>query len=148
MEDLLDRLHLQGLSLASVSKRSFAFLIDDMIVSFLVFVAFYSSFAQAKDMQEIIVVTNNLFFYIVLLKVIYHTFFVWQYGATMGKMIFKIKVVDEKTFLNLDFFHSLIRAIVRVFSEAIFYLGFLWGILNPYRQTWHDKACGSVVIDV
>ncbi len=148
MEDLFYRLNLQGLRLASVSKRAVAFFVDDLIVSLLVFVAFFDNFSKAKDIQEVLLLTNSLFFYIIVIKIIYHTFFVWQYGATMGKMLFKIKVVDEKTFLNLDFYHSFIRAVVRIFSEALFYLGFFWGVINPTKQTWHDKACGSVVIDV
>ncbi len=147
MEELFDRLNTQGLVLTSIPRRAFAFFIDDLIVSFLMFIAFYSSFANAKTVEEVVVITNNLFVYIVLLKIIYHTFFVWQYGATMGKMLFGMKVVDENNFYNLNFSKSLIRAVVRVFSEAVFYLGFLWGVLNPTRQTWHDKACGSIVID-
>ena len=147
MEELLDRIESEGLSIASISKRSYAFLVDDLIVSFLLFVAFYNSFANAKSMEEILVITNNLFLYIVFLKVVYHTFFVWQYGATMGKMLFNMKVVDQESFQKLSFSKSLTRAFVRFFSEALFYLGFLWGVLNPTKQTWHDKACGSIVID-
>ena len=148
MEELIDRLDAQSLKLTDIKRRSFAFFIDDIIVSFLVFMAFYNSFADAKDVEEIIVITNNLFIYIVAIKVIYHTFFVWQYGATMGKMLFKMRVVEQNSFYNLTFFNSLVRAVVRVVSEGVFYLGFLWGVLNPTKQTWHDKASGSIVIDV
>lgn len=148
MEELLDRLNAQSLRLTDIKRRSYAFFIDDIIVSFLVFMAFYNSFADAKDVEEVIVITNSLFIYIVAIKVIYHTFFVWQYGATMGKMLFKMRVVDQSSFYNLTFLHSLVRAVVRVVSEGVFYLGFLWGVLNPTKQTWHDRASGSIVIDV
>jgi len=148
LEELQDRLEAEGLKLTSIVKRSYAFFVDDLIVTFLLFVAFYNNFSSAKSVEEVIVLTNNLFVYIVFLKVVYHTFFVWQYGATMGKMLFGMRVVDEKSFQKLDFSKSLIRAVVRIFSEALFYLGFLWGVINPTRQTWHDKACGSIVIDV
>jgi len=147
VEDLIDRLNAQNLSLASIDKRIFAFFIDDIVVSFLVFLAFYNSFSSAKDMEEIISVTNSLFLYIVMIKVIYHTFFVWQYGATMGKILFKIVVVDANSFYKLSLFSSFIRAIVRVVSEGLFYLGFFWALINPTRQTWHDLASKSVVID-
>jgi len=148
VEELLDRLNAQSLRLTDIKRRSYAFFIDDIIVSFLVFMAFYNSFADAKDVEEVIVITNSLFIYIVAIKVIYHTFFVWQYGATMGKMLFKMRVVDQSSFYNLTFLHSLVRAVVRVVSEGVFYLGFLWGVLNPTKQTWHDRASGSIVIDV
>jgi len=90
---------------------------------------------------------NSLFPYIVLLKVLYQTFFVWQYGATLGKMAVKIKVVDEKSFDNLNLQYSFLRAVVRIVSESLFYLGFVWGILSPTKQTWHDKAAKSLVIN-
>ena len=147
MEDLIDRLNAQNLTLTSNQRRVLAFFIDDILVSFLVFMAFYNSFSNAKDMEEIISVANSLFLYIVMIKIIYHTFFVWQYGATMGKILFKMVVVDKDSFYKLSFVASLIRAVVRVVSEGLFYFGFFWAILNPTRQTWHDLACGSVVID-
>ena len=39
------------------------------------------------------------------------------------------------------------RAVFRVVSEMIFYLGFLWGMMDPLRQTWHDKTARTVVVD-
>ena len=147
-EKILDDLEREGLKLTSISKRSFAFFIDDLIVSLLVFVIFYDSIASAKSVEEIILLVNGAFLYIISIKIIYHTFFVWQYGATMGKMLFKMQVVDEKTFLKPDFLHSLIRAVVRIVSESLFYLGFLWGVFTKSRQTWHDKLAKTLVIDV
>jgi len=146
-EEILDKLQMEGLKLASVSKRTFAFIVDDLIVSMLVFIIFYDSIASANSPEEIINILNSAFGYIVLLKIIYHTFFVWQYGATMGKLLFKIQVVDEKSFLKPDLLKSFIRAVVRIVSESLFYLGFLWGVLNKTRQTWHDKAAKTLVID-
>lgn len=147
-EEILDNLERNRLKLAPISRRTYAFMIDDMIVSFLVFVIFYDSISSAKTVEEVIMLVNNAFGYIVAIKIIYHTFFVWQYGATMGKMLFKMRVVDEKNFLNLDFTRSLIRAVVRIVSESLFYLGFVWGVFTKTRQTWHDKLAKSLVIDV
>ncbi len=147
-EKILDNLERGGLKLTSISKRSFAFLIDDLIVSLLVFIIFYDSIASAKDVREIIFLVNNAFLHIISIKILYHTFFVWHYGATMGKMFFKMRVVDEKNFLKPDFFHSFLRAVVRIVSESLFYLGFLWGVFMETRQTWHDKLAKTLVIDV
>jgi len=146
-EEILDKLQRQGLKLASISRRTYAFMVDDLIVSFLVFVIFYDSISKSASAEEIITLLNNAFGYIVLLKIIYHTFFVWQYGATMGKMLFKIQVVEEDSFFKPDILRSLIRASVRIVSESLFYLGFLWGVLTKTRQTWHDKVAKTLVID-
>jgi len=147
-EKILDDLEREGLRLTSISKRSFAFLIDDLIVSLLVFVIFYDSIASSKNVEEVILLVNSAFLYIISIKILYHTFFVWQYGATMGKMLFKMQVVDEKTFFKPDFSHSFLRAVIRIVSESLFYLGFLWGVFTKTRQTWHDKLAKTLVIDV
>ena len=39
-----------------------------------------------------------------------------------------------------------IRAVVRLASEFVLYLGYLWMIWDPKRQTWHDKAVKSIVV--
>ena len=147
-EKILDDLEREGLRLTSISKRSFAFLIDDLIVSLLVFVIFYDSIASSKNVEEVILLVNSAFLYIISIKILYHTFFIWQYGATMGKMLFKMQVVDEKTFFKPDFSHSFLRAVIRIVSESLFYLGFLWGVFTKTRQTWHDKLAKTLVIDV
>jgi len=147
-EKILENLEREGIKLTSISRRAFAFLIDDLIVSSLVFIIFFDSISQAKSPEEIILLLNSFFGYIVIIKIIYHTFFVWQYGATMGKMLLKMQVVDESGVMRLDFTRSLIRAAVRIVSEGLFYLGFLWGVLSPTRQTWHDKLAKSLVVDV
>ncbi len=95
-----------------------------------------------------ILVINTSFYYVVLLKIIYQTFFVWQYGATPGKMFLKIQIIDRNIFEKPSFISALNRAVVRIFSEMFFYLGFIWAFLNPLKETWHDKLAKTLVIDV
>lgn len=144
IEKLLNREHLH---LASIAKRATAFFIDEMLLSFLLIIAMYDSFANAKSMEEIIVLTNTYVMQYIVMKIVYHTFFVMQYGATLGKLAVKIKVIDIQTLDNPNFAVSLNRAVFRIISEMIFYLGFLWGIFDPQRQTWHDKTAKTLVID-
>jgi uncharacterized RDD family membrane protein YckC len=69
----------------------------------------------------------------ILMKIAYQTFFVMQYGATLGKLAMKIRVIDIKTLDNPNFAVSLNRAIFRIISEMIFYLGFTWAAMDPAR---------------
>ncbi|HIO91169.1 MAG TPA: RDD family protein [Campylobacterales bacterium] len=147
-EQILDKLSMEGLNLSSISKRSFAYMIDEVIISIFIFVIFYEQMSNVVDENDIVNLTNRLFGYVIALKVIYHTFFIWQYGSTMGKMILKIKVVDIYTLDNLSFYRSFSRAMMRVISEGVFYLGYLWAVLTKTRQSWHDKFATSLVIDV
>lgn len=70
-----------------------------------------------------------------------------QYGATLGKLAMKIRVIEIKTLNNPNVLVALNRGIIRVISEMLLYLGFLWGILNPARQTWHDLSAKTLVVN-
>lgn len=74
-------------------------------------------------------------------------FFVMQYGATIGKIMMKIKVIEISTLDNPSWLSALNRGIFRVISEMFLYLGFLWGMMDPARQTWHDKTAKTLVVD-
>ena len=124
-----------------------AFFIDEMLLSFLLIIAMSDSFTNAKTVEEIIILTNNFMFEYILMKIIYQTFFVMQYGATLGKIAMKIRVIEIMTLQNPSFLCALNRAIFRVISEMFFYLGFLWGMMDPARQTWHDKTAKTLVVN-
>ncbi len=146
-ENIENILHREQLTLASISKRSLAFFIDEMLLSLLLIIALWDSFSGAKDINELIYVTNSFLLEYMFLKIIYQAFFTMQYGASIGKLLLKIKVIDIKTLSNPNVIVSLNRAIFRVISEMFFYLGFLWGMLQPSRQTLHDKTSRTLVIN-
>jgi len=146
-EELQERLHREGLVLADVKKRSLAFFIDEMLLSFLLIFALWDSFANAQNTEEIILLTNSFVFEYMMMKIIYQAFFVMQYGATLGKMAVKIHVIEVDTFGTPNVLVSLNRAIFRVISEMLFYLGFLWGMMNPSKQTWHDLTAKTLVVN-
>ena len=59
----------------------------------------------------------------------------------------KIRVIELRSVQKPTVISSLNRAVFRVVSELLFFLGFLWGLLNPERQTWHDKTARTLVVD-
>ena len=146
-EEIEKTLRRENLTLASISKRSTAFLIDEMLLSFLLIVALWDSFSNAATMEEIINLTNSFVLEYIALKIIYQAFFVMQYGATIGKLLLKIKVVEISTLSNPNVIQALNRASFRILSEMMFYLGFLWGMFDATRQTWHDKTAKTLVVN-
>ena len=146
-EEIERLLHREGLQLADIKKRSAAFVIDEFLLSFLLIFALWDSFAQAETTEAVIALTNSFVFEYMMMKIAYQTFFVMQYGATIGKLVMKIRVIEIKTLDNPNILVSLNRAIFRVISEMFFYLGFLWGMLNPNRQTWHDLTAKTLVVN-
>jgi len=146
-EEVENILHREELTLASIKKRSLAFFIDEMLLSFLLIVALWDSFTSAQTMEEIIVITNTFVLEYMAMKIFYQAFFIMHYGASLGKMAVKIRVIEIKTLDNPTVLSALNRAIFRIVSEMIFYLGFLWGMLNKTRQTWHDTTAKTLVVN-
>ena len=140
-------LHREGLTLASTKKRALAFFIDEMLLSLLLIFALWDAFTSAQTTEDVINLTNSFVFEYMVMKIIYQAFFVMQYGGTLGKLAMKIRIIEIQTFANPNVLVSLNRAIFRIISELIFYLGFLWGMLNPSRQAWHDLTAKTLVVN-
>lgn len=147
-EEIENLLYRENLTLASSQSRSMAFFIDELLLSFLLIIALWDSFSQATDTAQVISLTNQFVLEYIMMKVIYQAFFIMHYGASLGKILMKIRVIDIQTLDNPNVIVSLNRAVVRIFSESLFYLGFLWGMLNPNKQTWHDLSAKTLVINV
>jgi len=146
-EEIENILHNSDITLASIAKRSTAFFVDEMLLSFLLIIALWDSFATAKTVEDMINITNTFILEYLLMKIVYQAFFVYQYGATLGKIIMKIRVIEISTFQNPTLGSSINRAIFRIISETFFYLGFLWGFFDPAKQTLHDKTARTLVIN-
>ena len=84
---------------------------------------------------------------LIILKVVYQTFFVWYYGATIGKIITKIRVIDVNSWDRVSLFSSFLRSGGRIFSEMFFYVGFLIGFFNDGRKTFHDITGKTLVVN-
>ena len=150
-----------NLPIASMTKRITSFIIDDLVIMGLLIAIFYTQLLEiASHLPEIITEesiavfkaemnqfsVNNLLL-IIAIKVMYHTFFVWQNGMTLGKYFTKIKVLELSTMEHPTFSKALLRAVIRIISEAFFYLGFIFAFFLPLRQTLHDKISGCVVVN-
>ena len=146
-EEIEILLHREGLTLADTKKRALAFFIDEMLLSFLLIFSLWDSFSTAQTTEEIINLTNSFVLEYMMMKIIYQAFFVMQYGATLGKLALKIKIIEIRVVDNPNVIVALNRAIFRVISEMLFYFGFLWGMMNPNRQTWHDLTAKTLVVN-
>ena len=147
-ENIENILHREGITLASIKARSLAFFIDETLLSFLLIIALWGSFSEAKNIEEVIHLTNTFVFEYMAMKIFYQAFFTMKYGASIGKIIMKIRVVEVNTLQYPNVISSLNRAIFRIISEMLFYLGFLWGMFEPNKQSWHDKTARTLVVNV
>lgn len=138
-----------NLQLASMRSRALAYVIDDLLVTIIIIMIFWESIsALSHDMDAMTYLLKaELVTPLIFLKVIYHTFFVWYYGATVGKIVVKIRVIDANEWGRVSMFSSFLRAVGRIFSEMFFYIGFLIGFFNDGRKTFHDFTAKTLVVN-
>lgn len=137
------------LQLASMRSRAMAFVIDDLIVTVIIMIIFWENImAVSHDMNAMMyLMKTDLVMPLIFLKIIYHTVFIWYYGATIGKIVAKIRVIDANHWGRVSFLSSLLRAVGRIFSEMFFYVGFLIGFFNQGRKTFHDITGKTLVVN-
>ena len=138
---------MQEENLATIGRRSVAFVIDDFIVSIFFIVIFYEQISSYRDMLSMMTFIQQNVWVLLLIKVIYHTFFIATNGATLGKYILKIKVVNEDSGELLSWSMALVRALVRTAGEMLLYFTFIFAFASPKRQTLQDKLAKSVVVN-
>ena len=137
-----------NLELASVRSRTFAFVIDDFLVTFVMIAMYWNEIvASSSDLGSMLMVMNSFVWQVLFLKFIYQTFFVWYYGATVGKILTKIRVIDYNHFGRVSIFTAIIRSAFRLVSEMFFYIGFIFAFFNDGRQTLHDKLGRTLVVN-
>ncbi len=138
-----------NLQLASMRSRALAYLIDDLLMTFIIMIIFWESIITISDDSDALMnlMKVELVTPLIMLKIIYHTFFVWYYGATIGKIVAKIRVIDADTWGKVSMFSSFLRAVGRIFSEMFFYIGFLIGFFNDGRKTFHDISGKTLVVN-
>ena len=137
-----------NLELASMPSRIIAFIIDDLLISLVFVLLFWDQITSSDDqMRNMLIVISEHVIQVLLLKFIYQGFFVWYYGATIGKIVTKIRVIDYNNFGKVTFTSSLIRSATRIFREYILYIGFIIGFFNDGKQTLHDKIGRTLVVN-
>lgn len=148
-ENILDRLERENIKLASFDKRLLAYFIDEIIIAVVFSVTYWN--IVSIDTQDFLVALSqikNFLIQIICIKVLYQTIFIWYYGATLGKIWTKIICIDATMLSKPNLTQSFLRAVMKVVSEALFYIGFIWFFENRERQTWQDKIAQTVVCDV
>ena len=70
----------------------------------------------------------------------------YKYGQTLGKKLFRLKVVDIYRLESPILLHSLYRNLTKFFLSRQLYLGYFWYLLSDTRQTWHDVVAKTYVV--
>ncbi len=143
-----NQVNTDNLELASTKSRIRAFVIDDLAITFIVMIMMWEQISNSGgDFQTILILINSAFVQVITLKFIYQTFFIWYYGATIGKMISKIKVIDFDNYERVSLQNAVLRSMGRILSEMVFYIGFIIAFYTDSKQTFHDKVGKTLVVN-
>lgn len=88
-----------------------------------------------------------------ILSAAYYIYLHSTRGQTVGKMAMKIKVVDADTGALIDYGRAFIRWVIPqglalVTCGVGWLIDGLWPLWDARRQSWHDKAARTLVVDV
>ena len=78
----------------------------------------------------------------------YYTYFHGRTGQTPGDAVMSIRLIDlrDQTGEPIGYGRAFLRCLVSIVSGLVLALGYLWMLWDGEKQTWHDKAAGSVVV--
>jgi len=134
-----------------LARRALAQVIDGLLIGVPLFVLTVSIGGDLSDSDN-----DNLLWLTVLwlaVSLVYSTAFVAISGATIGKRIVKIKVVNRADGSPVGWTYAAVRALVPTVAGLIPVIGFALNIavyvrafFHPLRQGLHDAAAGTVVV--
>ena len=67
-------------------------------------------------------------------------------GATPGKMICGLRIIDSRTGGHPTPWQFVGRYVMQFVSAACAGLGYPWIAIDARKQAWHDKIVGTVVV--
>lgn len=115
-----------NLELATIGSRVKAFVIDDILITLVFIMLYWEKFSATDDMMALLMIMNEGVYQVLLLKFIYQGLFVWYYGATLGKIFAKIRVIDYNHFGRVSLFSSLLQSFLELSVKCFFILVLFW----------------------
>lgn len=97
----------------------------------------------SKEAFEILLIYMAIY---IGLEIVYYFFFVYYYGATLGQIILRIRVVDSHRFDKPSLHISMKRAIIKCIFGAVLYVGFIVAFVDRFYRTLHDKMSNTIVV--
>lgn len=129
---------------ATLKQRALGFGVDALLLLILttplMWLAYGEPVAKLIDPRPLSLAINWL-----LPGLISIAFWTWQ-GATPGKLVAGIRVIDMQTGRNPSLKQSALRWLGYFASAVPLGFGIFSAIADPERRTWHDKLSGTRVV--
>jgi uncharacterized RDD family membrane protein YckC len=123
-----------GAARAGFWRRGAALVVDGLLLSIV------------QAVIESVVGPSGITMLVTVASVAYFAVLEGTTGQTIGKQLLKIRVVDEDAGRPIGIARGVLRQVARALSVVVVFLGYLWMLWDPNKQTWHDKLASSVVV--
>lgn len=141
----------QALERAGFWIRLGAYLVDSLVLfagGFAVAIVAAMVRYNALEREELEIFATIVFYVSAMaLHFIYYTVTVGWWGQTLGKRLFRLKVVRTDG-SRLTYLRSFARSCAYYVSGTFFYAGFVVIGLNKEKRAAHDFMCGTMVVRV
>ena len=154
-----------GVQFAGHGARLGAYVLDAILVGIvatvlllIVMIPLFGALAGAAgpdgeiDSSELGAVGASLGFFILglivvsIFSLLYFPFFWARGGQTPGMKAAGIRVVNDRDGSRIGWGPALLRLVGWWVSAVVFYLGFIWILVDSRRRGWHDLLAGTCVI--
>jgi uncharacterized RDD family membrane protein YckC len=131
-----------GRQLASFGSRLLAFLIDGLVGAAFTLPGYVIGAGDSTALDLIgglLVIAGSIAFIVLYCKKV-------AAGHSWGQQVAKVQVVNATSGALLSPMQVFVRQLCKIISSFVCYLGFLWMIWDPKKQTWHDKIVTTQVV--
>ena len=132
-----------GVAYGGAGERLLAYIIDGLVV----LVANLVMFLVALLLLFIALPVGILVFLaIFVVDIAYFPYFWKTRGQTPGMRQFQLYVVRDRDGGPITSGQAILRLIGYWVDSVVFYLGFIWILIDSRKRGWHDLIAGTVVI--
>lgn len=146
IQNLLAR---ENLRLVPLDRRVLAWLIDTCLLVCLLLGIHFGLFDKNLYRMDYISLRAFLLdclWQMWIFKVVYDSILLYCYGASVGKIICKIRVVTIGLVDKPSFLESLIRAVIKTTGEALMCITYIFAFGDSFAQTLHDRYVKTLVL--
>ena len=143
-------------ALAGVGQRALAQIIDALVLLPVLFLVVYLMSGEIpipNEQDEVSSIDVWATFVIVFIQIAYNTVCVGVWGATVGKLALRLRVVRQDDGGRVAFNAAAIRALIPAAASLIPVVGiaapfviYMRAFFHPLRKGWHDQAAGTIVV--
>jgi uncharacterized RDD family membrane protein YckC len=139
--------------LASPVKRLIAYLIDGFIltaVGAVLGIVLGTLIGAAGQSGREFLASAGIVVYMLVFIVLWIGYFPWFWsrsGQTPGHKLLNMRVVVEEDGSLVGFGGGLVRLFGYFVSGLVFWIGFIWILIDRRRRGWHDIMAGTIVVE-